>query len=128
MVPSPHAANAAACGARAHASHIASLPQLPMQCTHRCAKKTPRLRKGCAGHPVSRSIRATSSASIVWQPNCGRAERAKQWLHRQRRIGGVAVHGHLQRGLCECTALQPNGDEGGSTSCSMHPTCSTSLL
>lgn len=57
-----------------HTSASKCVPALcrhPLQLhAHRCAKKTPRLRNGWAGQPVSRSIRSTSSASIVWQPNC----------------------------------------------------------
>ena len=71
--------------------------------THRCAKKTPRLRKGCAGHPVSRSIRSTSSAPIVWQPNCA---------HWQRQRGGCGRGGHGHGEGCQHPRVggpQPGG-------------------
>ena len=60
--------------------------------THRWAKKTPRLRKGWAGHPVSRCIRSTSAASMVWQPNCGgEVAEAAAGSRRGRGVAGAAA-------------------------------------
>lgn len=82
---------------------------------HRWAKKMPRLRKGCAGRPVSRSIRSTSAASMFWQPNC-----AGQGGGRGRRVQPCCWARGLRPG--DCVACEAGCAGAGTTAgrCRIH--------